>query len=169
MDAITLLFKQDITSLILGIFIIMSAAIAAVSIIGKFSEIIGKPVKWVRKKNNDHELLADTIKSLSMLQHQHEHDVKESDEHDNEIRKDLKILTDMLLNKIIDDYRWEINNFAIKVSENRKCNKDSYLHCLKTYQKYEKILQENSLENGEVEISMDIIRKSYMEKLKNGF
>ena len=29
MDAITLLFKQDITSLILGIFIIMSAAIAA--------------------------------------------------------------------------------------------------------------------------------------------
>lgn len=169
MDAITLLFKQDITSLILGIFIIMSAAIAAFSIIGKFSEIIGKPVKWVRKKNHDHELLMDTIKSLSSLQHKHEHDVKESDEHDNEIRKDLKILTDMITNKIIDDYRWEINNFAIKVSENRKCNKDSYQHCLKTYEKYEKILKENSLENGEVEISMDIIRKSYMEKFKNGF
>lgn len=169
MDAITLLFKQDITSLILGIFIIMSAAIAAFSIIGKFSEIVGKPVKWVRKKNHDHELLMDTIKSLSSLQHKHEHDVKESDDHDNKIQKDLKILTDMILNKIIDDYRWEINNFAIKVSENRKCNKDSYQHCMKTYEKYEKILQENSLENGEVEISMDIIRKSYMEKLKNGF
>lgn len=169
MDSITLLFKQDIPSIILGIFIVMSAIIAVFSIIGKFSEVIGKPVKWIQKKNQDHELLMETIQSLTALQHKHENDVRESDEHDNEIRKDLKILTDMLLNKIIDDYRWEINNFAIKVSENRKCNKDSFQHCLKTYEKYEKILQENSLENGEVEISMDIIRKSYMEKFKNGF
>lgn len=169
MDSITLLFKQDIPSIILGIFIVMSAIIAVFSIIGKFSEIIGKPVKWIQKKNQDHELLMETIQSLTALQHKHEHDVKESDEHDDTIRKDLKILTNMLLNKIIDDYRWEINNFAIKVSENRKCNKDSYQHCLKTYEKYEKILQENSLENGEVEISMDIIRKSYIEKFKNGF
>lgn len=169
MDAVSLFFKQDITSLILGVFIAMSAVIAIVSIIGKFSEIIGRPVRWIRKKNQDHELLMQTMESLSSLQNKHEHDVKESDKHDNEIRKDLKILTDMITNKIIDDYRWEINNFAIKVSENRKCNKDSYQHCLKTYEKYEKILKENSLENGEVEISMNIIRKSYIEKIKNGF
>lgn len=45
MDSITLLFKQDIPSIILGIFIVMSAIIAVFSIIGKFSEVIGKPVK----------------------------------------------------------------------------------------------------------------------------
>lgn len=93
MDAITLLFKQDITSLILWMFIIMEAAIAAVSIIGKFSEIIGKPVKWVRKKNHDHELLVNTIKSLSTLQHKHEHDVEESDEHDKILQNNISDLS----------------------------------------------------------------------------
>jgi len=97
MDAINLLLKQDITSLILGIFIIMSAVIAMFSIIGKFSEIIGKPMLWIRKKNQDHELLMQTIQNLTTLQHKHEHDVNESNSHD-------KILQDNIsnINKKVD-------------------------------------------------------------------
>ena len=68
MDAITELFNQDITSVILGIFIIMSGIIAIVSITGRFSEIIGKPVKWVRNKNYDHELLIQTTQNLDFSQ-----------------------------------------------------------------------------------------------------
>ena len=65
--------------------------------------------------------------------------------------------------------RWEINNFATTVSEGRPCSKDSFTHCIHTYEKYEKILAENHLENGEVEISMDLIQEAYREKLKEGF
>ena len=115
MDAITLLFKQDITSLILGIFIIMSAAIAAFSIIGKFSEIIGKPVKWVRKKNHDHELLMDTIKSLSSLQHKHEHDVKESDEHDKILQNNISVLNE------------KVDSLSLSISEMRKIQDEDKL------------------------------------------
>lgn len=81
----------------------------------------------------------------------------------------LKKLTEMFVDKQINDYRWEIINFATAISENKPCNKDGFKHCFKTYEKYEKILEENNLENGEVEISMEIINQAYKEKMLNGF
>ena len=64
MDSIKELLELDWIALILGIFIIMSGIIAIFTIIGKFSEIIGKPVKWVREKKEDHELLLKTVNDL---------------------------------------------------------------------------------------------------------
>lgn len=81
----------------------------------------------------------------------------------------LKKLTEMFVDKQINDYRWEIINFATAISENKPCNKDGFKHCFKTYEKYEKILEDNNLENGEVEISMEIINQAYKEKMLNGF
>ncbi len=37
-----------------------------------------------------------------------------------------------------------------------------------TLQKYEKIIIENGLVNGEVEISIEIIKENYQQKLKGG-
>ncbi len=169
MESILELFNQDISSIILGIYIIMSGIIAMVEIMGKFSEIVGKPVTWVSNKNKDHELLIQTVNKLTALQEKQEKDVQESDRHDEEMRNDIKKLTDMFIDKEINDMRWEINNFATKVSEGKPCNKDSYKHCIHTWEKYEKLLEENGLENGEVEISMNVIRESYQQKLKEGF
>ena len=85
--------------------------------------------------------------------------------------RDEKInnLTEMFVDKEIDDYRWEIINFATKVSEGRPCNKDSFKHCLRTYEKYEALLEKYGLENGEVEISMQVINEAYKKKLLEGF
>ena len=71
--------------------------------------------------------------------------------------------------KEINDYRWEIINFASKVSEGRPCNKDSFKHCFRTYEKYEDLLEKYGLENGEVEISMQVINEAYKKKLLEGF
>lgn len=169
MEQIIELFKLDVTSITISIFYILSAVIAMVSIIGKFSEIIGKPVKWLRKKQEDHDLLIKTAQTLDALQQKHEDDVRQSNHHDEVIREDLKKLTDMFIDKEINDLRWEIINFSSKVAEGRPCNKDSYKHCIHTYETYEKLLEDNELENGEVELSMEIVNESYKEKLKNGF
>lgn len=169
MDLITELFKQDIPSLIFGVFILISAIITIYEIIGKFSKIIGKPVKWVRQKEKDHALLLQTIKRVDILQKEHDESVKQSIRHDELIRSDLKNLTDLFVEKQINDYRWEIINFSNRVANGETCNKDSYRHCFATYEKYEKLLEENEMENGEVEISMEIINESYKQKLKQGF
>ena len=50
MEAIQTLFNQDITALVIGIFIVMSGIIAMFNIIGKFSEIIGRPLSGYNVK-----------------------------------------------------------------------------------------------------------------------
>ena len=95
--------------------------------------------------------------------------MKKSDQDDAQMRADIKKLTRMFIDKEIDDMRWEINNFATRVSEGRPCNKDSYKHCIHIYEKYEKLLEENDLENGEIQVSMQIIYDDYKRKLREGF
>ena len=169
MEIITELLELDFPSLIVGFFIILSSIIAIYEIVGKFSKIIGKPVKWVREQGNDHSFLMQTAKKLDDLEAEHLKDVEQSNHNDEMIRQDLRKLTDIFVDKQINDYRWEIINFSNRISNGEWCNQDSYRHCFATYEKYEKLLEENKLENGEVEISMEIINESYKQKLKQGF
>lgn len=108
MESINLLFKQDITSLIPGIFIIMSAVIAITSIIGKFSEIIGKPVRWIRKKNQDHDLLIQTIQNLATLQQKQEHDANECNNYNR------------ILQNNISDLNQKVDSLSTSIFEMRK-------------------------------------------------
>ena len=90
MAMIEKLFSLDLPSLIIGIFILMSATMAIVDLVGKFSSIIGKPVRWVRKKNADHDLLMSTIQGLNSLQSKHDEDVRKSIRHDELIKKSIE-------------------------------------------------------------------------------
>lgn len=85
------------------------------------------------------------------------------------ISSSLDKLTSMFLNKEIDDMRWEILNFCSALTSGRKYNKESFDHVIQIHEKYEKILDENDMENGRVTASMEVIMDVYKEKLKNGF
>ena len=102
------------------------------------------------------------------LQEKHVEDMKKSDEHDAEMRNDIKELTDLFVNKQINDYRWEIINLADKISGKKFVSKECLRHAISTYEKYEKIIEEHGLSNGEVEISIEVIKESYQNKLKDG-
>ena len=82
MEAIEELSKIDFNYFILTCFIIMSGSISIFAIIGKFSEMIGRPVKWLRQKKEDHDLLVKTAENLSILQSKELEDVKQSNRHD---------------------------------------------------------------------------------------
>lgn len=68
MDTIKNLLDVDFVSFLIVCFIIMSGVISVATIIGKFSEIIGKPVKWVKKYSKDRELLIKTSEGLHQMQ-----------------------------------------------------------------------------------------------------
>ena len=68
MDTIKNLLDVDFVSFLIVCFIIMSGVISVATIIGKFSEIIGKPVKWVKKHSEDRELLIKTSEGLNQMQ-----------------------------------------------------------------------------------------------------
>jgi hypothetical protein len=87
----------------------------------------------------------------------------------NDINNSLNKLTDMFVDKNIEDMRWEILNFCSALTSGRKYNKESFNHVIQIHEKYEKILEENNMENGQVTASMEVIMDVYKEKLKNGF
>lgn len=98
MDIMTQLFKLDIPSFVIGFFIILSSAVAMNDIIGRFSKIIGGPVKWVRKKESDHDLLIVTIDEMQT------------------IKEDLSALTEIVNNitSILNEMRAKENETKLK-------------------------------------------------------
>lgn len=169
MEEVSNLLKLDITPLIYGLLIIMSGIVAIVSIVGKFSEIIGKPVSWVKKRNADHALTLQNANAIKELSEKHDESVKQSIKHDEMIKRELEQLTNMFIKKEINDMRWEIIGVADKISNGKSISKECYIHCIHTYEDYEHVIKDQNLTNGEVEMSMQIVQDSYMEKLKSGF
>ena len=85
-----------------------------------------------------------------------------------ELTSSMDKLAAMFLDKEIDDMRWEILNFCTSLSNGKKYNREAYAHVFSVYEKYEKILEENKMENGIVEESMGFIKERYQEDLKSG-
>ena len=168
MEAIRELLKLDYVAVILAVFIIMSGVIAIYTIIGRFSEIIKKPVSWVKKKNEDHDMLLRHDQEIKDLAKKHKTDADKLSGEESEIKKDITRLTNMFLDKQIDDMRYEILDFASSLSSGRKHNRESFDHILRIYKKYEQILEENNMENGLVEESIAFIRERYKSDLNNG-
>lgn len=169
MNEITALTEIDFYYVLISIFAILIGVKVMVTLLEWVIDKLGLETRWTRKRREEHTLLTRTSQNLIALQEQHKMDIERSDKRDEEIVSDIKKLTRMFVEKEIDDMRWEINNFATNVSEGKHCNKDSFTHCIRIYEKYEKILRENGLENGEVEISMELINDAYKQKLKDGF
>ena len=99
--------------------------------------------------------------------------ITESNDHRDKmidhISDSLNKLTKMFVNKEVDDMRWEILNFCSALTSGRQYNKESFDHVIQIHEKYEKVLEEYNMENGQVTASMEVIMDVYKEKLKNGF
>lgn len=168
MSTIDLLFEADIIRWVYITLIVMSGVTAICVIISKFCDLIGKPIKWFHRNNTDHELLLQTAQCLSTLQEKQKEDVEQSIKHDREIKNDLEKLTKMFIDKQIDDMRWELLDFSSALTSGRKYNREVFDHIFKTYRTYEKILEENNMENGLVTESMKVCEEIYHERLKAG-
>ena len=170
MDEIIELTKIDFAYIFVAVFVILIGVKVIVSL---FEWVVGKlglETKWMRQKKEEHNLLLETSQGLIELQKHHKEDIKRSDLRDEEISNDIKKLTDLFIDKQINDYRWEIINLADKISSDRtSVSKECLRHAISTYEKYEKIIAENGLVNGEVEISIEIIKEAYQQKMKEGF
>lgn len=159
---------MDLQHWLMGLFIILSMIIAIATLIGKISEIIGKPVHWIKVRQLDHDSLQETQKELRDLALRHEADMKASEQHDRVLQDKVDKLYRMFVDKQVDDMRWEILNFASSISANRKFSKDQYEHVLDTYEKYKVVIANHGLTNGRTDASMNVIRERYQYLLKTG-
>ena len=122
--------------------------------------------KFSQNRANDRQISIEREKRLNdRITESNKH----RDEVINNINDSLDKLTTMFLNKEIDDMRWEILNFCSALTSGRQYNKESFDHVIQIHEKYEKILEENNMENGRVTASMEVIMDVYKDKLKHGF
>ena len=107
-----------------------------------------------------------TAKKLEQANQKHDQDVRELTGHNRQIEENLDKLTKMFVEKNINDMRWEIINTAEKIANHHRISEEAYHHAFHTYDEYEKIIKENDLVNSEIDISIEIIKRSYQQTRK---
>jgi len=76
MNALTDLLEMDIAAWIVGAFLIMAGINKGIEILGNFSKSIGKPFKWVKKRDADHDELEKAKGRIADLETKHTDDTK---------------------------------------------------------------------------------------------
>lgn len=163
MDAITNFLNLDFHLVFTGIFSFLVGLTAILSLLEKVSGKLGIELRFLRKKQEDHELLLSTADKLEQATRKHNREIRELNEHNLQIEANLEKLTKMFVDKNINDMRWEIINTAEKISNHHIISEEAYHHAFHTYDEYEKIIKENGLINSEIDISIEIIKQSYKQ------
>lgn len=126
--------------------------------------------KALEKKLSDME---QKIADFEQSQHEyHDQSITIRDDlraNQENLQSGINELKSLLIDKEIDDMRWEMLDFANAVMNKRRYNKEQYDHVLDTYAKYERILEENGMENGRVTSSMEFIQDQYKRLMAVGF
>ncbi len=168
MEELRGLTEVGLYPILMSVFIVMSVIVSIISLIEKFADKTGLELRWKRKQKEERTLLLSTVNSLQKLQEKEVEDTKQSIRHDEQIRRDLAKLTEMFIDKEIEDLRWEILNFASALANGQQYGEESFSHIFKIHEKYEKIIKNHEMTNGQVDVSMEFVNESYKEKLKKG-
>ena len=135
MEPIKELLNINFSYVLLSVFVILIGIKAVVSIFEWVVDKLGLETKYMRQKREEHELLIQTSQNLTSLQMKHIKDMEKSDAHDAEMKDNIQRLTDMFVDKQINDYRWEIINLADKISSGKTASKECRRHAISTYEK----------------------------------
>jgi len=157
MEDLQNLFNLNFASIIMGLFIIILGIDKIVSLLKRVKSILRIKLGY----EEDKESIEDRISIL--------------ERHDNwqykEISKISQCVTDIdkrMLDKDIDDMRWELLNFCSALTGGRKYNREAFDHIFRIYEKYEMILKDNKMTNGFVDESMNYVKEVYHKNLENG-
>lgn len=157
MEELQNLFNLDFASIIMGLFIIILGIDKIVSLLKRVKSILR--IKFGYEE--DKESIEDRISIL--------------ERHDNwqykEISKISQCVTDIdkrMLDKDIDDMRWELLDFCSALTGGRKYNREAFDHIFRIYEKYEMILKDNKMTNGFVDESMNYVKEVYHKNLEDG-
>ena len=134
---------------------------------------------YIGESRADRKALHDEMKQYSQnriddrkqslkIQEELKNSIESIAQKQNDRDEKINDLTNMLLDKQISDFRWEIINVADKISNGEHVSRECLKHALATYAKYEEIIEKYNIKNGEVAISIEIINETYREQLKAG-
>jgi|GEM_PF-1617506 len=157
MDEIKALINLDFPTVILGVFIIILG-------IDKIIFLLQKAKKALRVKLG-YEIDKETLdKRIATLEKHDNWQYKEI----TKMSKGIENIESELLDNNLERKRKYILDFCSSLSNGQKQNKEAFNNVFKTYKKYEKLLSDHNMENGQAEESIKFISEKYQECLRNG-
>lgn len=155
------------------------------NLIGEALEFKGKVVpefmkirKYFARKKQERETLAqmpemmDKVKALldDVNQHYSSDNIKMRDgwmSNVNESMKKLDKIDSIVLDIQIDNKRNAIIGFVNRaIDMNTPVSEEEFRRIFDLYDEYEKIIEENGLTNGQVDVSYDMIKEAYEERTR---
>ena len=88
------------------------------------------------------------------------------DDIDN-LKKDVRIIGKDLQDHTVESMRRDILTFSDRLRFNISRSKEEYDYIINLYDRYEKYLEENNLDNGKVDLAYEFITKRYKECMEN--
>ena len=157
MGTIAKLADIDYVLVMLGFLSILFAAKEIIEILGYFK----KKFRLKTGIDQDKESLEERIATL--------------ERHDNwqyreitKMSKGIENIESELLDNNLERKRKYILDFCSSLSNGQKQNREAFNNVFKTYKKYEKILSDHNMENGQAEESIKFISEKYQEYLRDG-
>ena len=139
-------------------------------------EFLVKLWDWFQKRfgietaNTKHEKeQSDQIKALKLEVGEIRDQQKAFLKTQNTIIDSISSMRQSLVEKEVDDMRWDMLDFANALMSGRCYNKEQFDHVLKVYSKYLRVVKENNMTNEQVDASMDFVKEKYQECLRDGF
>lgn len=86
---ITALKDVDFFGWICVLFLLLAAIVYGAELIGKFFNMIGKPLKWKKNRETDHDLILKNSEAIKELAELHKKDADTVTEHEKKLSDDL--------------------------------------------------------------------------------
>ncbi len=165
MSEIIELTKINFSSVFIAVFVILFGIKAIVSLFEWIINKLGLETKWIKKQREEHELLIQTSQSLAELKEKHNHDVEESNSHDENIKAELQsFMSDM--KESITNTQNEIKQFA----ENRVHDREQSLQIQKELtNSIKEIVATNSSKDLQIDNLMAAQREIIADKINEKY
>ncbi len=165
MSEIIELTKINFSSVFIAVFVILFGIKAIVSLFEWIINKLGLETKWIKKQREEHELLIQTSQSLAELKEKHNHDVEESNSHDENIKAELQsFMSDM--KESITNTQNEIKQFA----ENRVHDREQSLQIQKELtNSIKEIVATNSSKDLQIDNLMAAQREVIADKINEKY
>lgn len=112
MNDVTQVMNIDFGQLFLNVLTIIAAILFVFTLLEKFFILIGRPIKWIKKNDTDHQLISDAMSTIKSMQETHAADKKEVNDKNDKLEKALT------------DFMTEVRNEIKAFSENRKKDRE---------------------------------------------
>ena len=158
MDIYTQVLNLDFTQIFLGIVAILIFLVSFVSLIEKASVIIGKPFKWIKKKDDDHKLIMDAMATMKLMQETHAADKKEVNDKNDK------------LEKVLTDFMTEVKSDIKKFTDNRIHDREQSFEIQKQLtDSIQAVVDKNHVRDNQITALIDANKEMLAEKINEKY